>query len=549
MPLTAAATGTDDPCEIRGVAVAGDGATPRSGRTRWGLVVAAGAVALVLECVAVGWGTPRTWLPDLLVGLALLVGSALAWPRERSVAVLLAVAGACWFAGTALPAAAFLHVGPLLHVLITVPVWRPRTRLEGAAASAGWLVAVAMPSWQSDAGVAGVAVGLLVVLVARRSSASAPRRRARRLALRLGAVLSAAMLVGAALRAFGGGPDAAELALSLHQVAVVVVGLGLAAGAARPAHDGVTDLVVELHEAGPGAWRAALARALGDPGLQVGHVTDDGTYVDEGGRALALPSSGGSTTATFVERDGRPFAALLHDGATLADAALAEAVATATRLGDSNGALRREVGARMAEIDASRRRLLQAADVERAQLAQRLHDGVDRHLALLHARLARVAGPAADEGVARVLRELSHCRADLSALARGLRPQELDDGLAAAVRSLAGRTPVPVDVSVPEERFDPEVETAAWFVCSEAVANAVKHSGATRLTVTVARAGPRLVVAVGDEGSGGADLSAGTGLRGLADRVETLHGRLDVLSPPGGGTVVRAELPLDGARG
>ena len=134
--------------------------------------------------------------------------------------------------------------------------------------------------------------------------------------------------------------------------------------------------------------------------------------------------------------------------------------------------------------------------------------------------------------------------AELRELARGLHPAVLEHGLAAALQALAARSTVATTVSYePPGRFPEAVELAAYFVASEALANAGKYAQATNVTMRVWRAGPIATIEIADDGVGGADDSAGTGLRGLADRVEALQGSLRVVSPPGIGTVVTAELP------
>jgi signal transduction histidine kinase len=150
------------------------------------------------------------------------------------------------------------------------------------------------------------------------------------------------------------------------------------------------------------------------------------------------------------------------------------------------------------------------------------------------------------EALADVADALVAARAELREFARGLHPATLtESGLEAAVQELAGRTPFPVDVSVSGTRFPPAVEAAAYFVCSESLANVAKYARASHVQIAIAREGGRLVVAVSDDGIGGADPSTGSGLRGLGDRIATLGGRLTVASPLEGGTRVAAELPCD----
>jgi signal transduction histidine kinase len=139
--------------------------------------------------------------------------------------------------------------------------------------------------------------------------------------------------------------------------------------------------------------------------------------------------------------------------------------------------------------------------------------------------------------------ELAGAITDLRELANGVRPAYLDNGLELALRELAGRTPVPVDVHAGPDRFPADVEATAYFVACEALANAVKHADATAIEVRTVRQDGRLVMTVCDDGVGGAEPSGGSGLRGLADRVTALGGRMHVDSPLGRGTTLTAELP------
>jgi PAS domain S-box-containing protein len=202
------------------------------------------------------------------------------------------------------------------------------------------------------------------------------------------------------------------------------------------------------------------------------------------------------------------------------------------------------------ELRDSRKRLLQAGDAERRRLERNLHDGAQQRLVSLSLALrlaqaklttdpveaSKLLGSASDE-LAQALEELRE-------LARGIHPAVLSDrGLSAALEALAGRAPLPVEVLTPEERLPPPVEAAAYYVVSEALTNVAKYAQASSVDVRVTRLNGRALVEVADDGVGGADPLAGSGLRGLADRVEALDGRLHVESAPGKGTVIRAEIP------
>ena len=203
------------------------------------------------------------------------------------------------------------------------------------------------------------------------------------------------------------------------------------------------------------------------------------------------------------------------------------------------------------QLAASRARIVAAGDAERRRLERNLHDGAQQRLVTtaLTLRLAerRLDGdPAAvRELLARAHAEVEEAVGELRELARGLHPAVLTDrGLGAALEALASRAPVPVDVvGAPGERLPERVEAAAYYVVSEALTNVAKYARASVVRVEVQRPDDRLVVTVSDDGVGGADAAGGSGLRGLADRVEALGGRLDVASPPGAGTTLRASLP------
>jgi signal transduction histidine kinase len=210
--------------------------------------------------------------------------------------------------------------------------------------------------------------------------------------------------------------------------------------------------------------------------------------------------------------------------------------------------------AERARARASRGRLVAAADEERRRLERNLHDGAQQRLVSLSValRLAQArldADPdAARELLAGASEELAQALEELRELARGIHPAVLTDrGLAAALVSLALRTPLPVELDLPAERLPAPVEAAAYYVVAEAVTNVVKHAGASSVSVRVAEEGATVAVEVADDGVGAGEASSGSGLRGLADRVAALDGRLRVESPPGGGTRVVAEIPLPAA--
>ena len=195
----------------------------------------------------------------------------------------------------------------------------------------------------------------------------------------------------------------------------------------------------------------------------------------------------------------------------------------------------------------SRARVVEAADAERRRVGRDLHDGAQQRLLAVTnlLRVARRKPETAEALLARAEEELTAAHAELRELARGLHPVALAErGLPAAIESLCGSSAVPVERVVCDDTLPEPVAAAAYFVIAECLANAARYGRATGIRVHVAREGDELRVEVADDGVGGADPTKGTGLRGLADRVDVLGGRLEIGSPPGEGTTVRAFIPI-----
>ena len=230
---------------------------------------------------------------------------------------------------------------------------------------------------------------------------------------------------------------------------------------------------------------------------------------------------------------------------------LGAAVATARGLSDDNEHLHAEIRRQLEEVRASRARIVQAAEVERRRIERDLHDGAQQRLAslactlgLAQAQLEPDSKGELEDTLARASRELSAAHSELRELARGIHPPVLvQGGIRAAVESLAEQCTVPVDVTVPPWRYPALLEATAYFVVCEALTNVAKHAGATAAHVDIDQADGHLVVQVVDDGVGGVDVTRGTGLTGLADRVAALEGQLRIDSRRGRGTTIRAELP------
>ena len=330
------------------------------------------------------------------------------------------------------------------------------------------------------------------------------------------------------------------------------LGLGLIWG--RTARSAVADLVVELERTPPGSVRDALARTLGDPSLELAlWLPERSSYVDSRGRPFELPLHDSDRALTVLGSPEAPVAALVHDPVLLERRGLLEAAGAAARLALENERLQAELRAQLAELRASRTRIVQAGDEERRRLERNLHDGAQQRLLSLGLALQLARGELGAEanGASELLgeaeEELRAALDELRELARGIHPAILtDQGLAAALRSLAERCPVPVAISaLPDDRLDESIEAAAYFLVSESLANCVKHAHASNVRISVLRRDGTAVVDIEDDGVGGADAGCGSGLRGLSDRVQALDGTLRIESPPGGGTQIHAEIPCE----
>ena len=204
------------------------------------------------------------------------------------------------------------------------------------------------------------------------------------------------------------------------------------------------------------------------------------------------------------------------------------------------------------QLTASRARIVEASVAERRRLERNLHDGAQQRLVTLavHLRIAQESlreDPAAAEAMlASVGEELKLALEELRELARGLHPAVLTDrGLEPALQSLANRAPFPVEiVGVPPARLDEGVEAAVYYVVAESLTNAAKHADASEARIEITATKAEVIVEISDNGSGGASMDSGSGIRGLADRIDALGGQFGLTSPSGGGTVVRAALPL-----
>lgn len=536
----------------------------------------------------------------LVVGWA-YIGSGLIARRQRPdnrLGALMVFIGFAWFATfladahTSLPftlgkALESVYLLGFVYLVLSFPTGRLRSKLDlGLVVAAVVLVTVVEVVWllfadsrsqicsdcprnafevtRNDSVANGLLQGqrtvgvvlsvfTVVLLVRRWLRASPPERRVGAPVLWAGSAMFAALAISVGNDIFGhplGLGPAWTRSLVFASIPIAVLAVLLQRRLARGA---VAGLVVEL---GAGATsvdlREALARALGDPSLELAYwVPASARYVDSGGSPVELPEPESERAATVVEREGEPIAALIHDSALAENDELVTSVCAAAGLTLENARLQAELRARLAELQASRARLVTATESERRRIERDLHDGTQQRLVsiamtlgLAESKLA--ADRPAVEPVLREAREaLALALAELRELTQGIRPAILvERGLAAALDDLSRRAALPVQLGVSiAGRLPEQVEGAAYFVASEALANAAKHSHASEVRLAALREDRVLVLEVADDGIGGAAAGGGSGLRGLADRVEALGGRLTVSSPPGRGTTLRAEIP------
>jgi hypothetical protein len=476
---------------------------------------------------------------DLLVGVVWIGVAVSLWPQERTrrAAAISAGFAAAWLAGSIEPTLVVLHRGPLMHLVLAYPAGRLDSGIARLVVGVAYIQGALGGGLDGPGWTLAFATVFVASASVRALAATGAVRRSRLVPVAVSAGIGTVLAIGAASRLAGGDADV----LLAYQLVLIVAGAAVAADLriARWSQATIAGLVVDLGErAVGGVVRDRLARAIGDPTLNVAYVLDDSRPpVDEHGQVVELPADRDPRVVTPVDLAGRRLALLIHDPAALADRSVIDGATGALSVAVANAQLQTTVRASVAGVEASTRRLLDAADAERRRFGSELRADVEPLL-----REAADELRAADAEASLIAR-VDAVRGQLFRLAGGLDPVMLDErGLGAALRELADQAGMPVSVSVPDERFPPEVEKCVWFTCSEAVANALKHARASRLEIAVRTAGGVLDVVVSDDGVGGADPATGSGLRRLAGRVESAGGSLAVHSPPGGGTRVVAEL-------
>ena len=417
---------------------------------------------------------------------------------------------------------------------------------------------------QSVVDVASVVINLIGVvlivfvlrsLIRRWRTATRAERRLYTPMYAAGVALMIALIGNLVLQSANSDSNAADIAFVISLVPFALVPylfLGSLVRARLLEGGAVTRLMRRLNETPrAGHLRDALAEALEDSSLELVYwLPERQGYVDFRGRDYELPTDDPSRAIHTVARDGECVAAIIHDALAEAEPHV-QAVGAAASLALMNERLEAELRAKVDELRRSRERMLRIGLEERRRLERDLHDGAQQRLVsmALNIRIARAKlneDPlAADQLLETAGQELDSALAELRELARGIHPAVLTDrGLATALETLASRAPVPVELAeLPAGRLPEAVELAAYFVVAEGLTNVAKYANATHATVGVARENGRLVVEVTDDGIGGANPEIGTGLRGLADRLAVLEGRLDIDSEQGRGTTLRAQIP------
>jgi signal transduction histidine kinase len=353
-----------------------------------------------------------------------------------------------------------------------------------------------------------------------------------------------------------------QVLLTVSLVAVASIPVSFVAGVAhtRNMRSRVADLMRITREgADRGLWAESLARTLRDASVRVYWWDEErGRYADASGTPIDVSESDLRNSHSYLPVAsplGVPIALIRHDRVLTDNMRLLDGVSSALRLSVDNGRLRSEIERTLEQVRQSRQRIVEAGVEARRRIERDLHDGAQQHLVSLGMRLrlaANSARSAGDEQLAGELEEtitmLNQSLRELRELAHGIHPSLLSSGgLALAVPELAGRCPVPVVVDVQAEGRLPElIESTAYFVLAEALANIAKHSGATRAWVRAHVVGDRLELVVRDNGMGGASLDGGTGMLGIADRVDAVDGSIELESPRGAGTTLTIRIPLGG---
>ena len=450
-----------------------------------GIPVAGVAVGVPTTLASATASSYFSWFPDFVVGWLFFAAAGWAYRSSRVTTAYGVLIGCLWFAGSVLPFASLWHRGAIAQLVLVWALVRPRR--------AGVIVAVvsayALNLVPTIAGRPDVSIAFAAVLIAVGAVRSVTRRGGS-----VPLIVSISFGLGVsgahAIQAGAPGPSGVYSGLLVYEAGVAGIALTLAMFAGRPTSLDPTDVLLDLRRRRPtrAGGGAILKRALGD--------------VD--------------------------------------DPALLEALATADRLTTTGAELEREANSRLRALIESRDRLAAAETQERARILRLLGEELDPLYEDVRAALAALPPSA---GAERMRHRVAESAAEIDSLRAGLLAPTGDAPLASEIVELGSRSPIPVKVRGLPRSLPAALAEAVRYMCSEAILNAVKHSGASSIEIRGRRRVRRWVIDITDDGRGRGAARSGTGLRGISERARQVGARIQVTSPPGGGTRVSIELP------
>jgi len=560
-------------------------------------VIQVGALAVVaLACYAEALYSSRTWssvLVDIVPGSSFVLAGLIAWslrPGNRVGLLMIGVGVGLLTVDVALqdrvsrvwqPAGVLLvFISPLwavvlIHLLLAFPGGRLVSRLDRVVVRSFYAVVplaallaivagdpvlgkISQPAFDIEVPAAGpIYAACLVIgsaLVIRRWFLGGRARRRSMSPVFWPMVPITILFLLATVAVLG---RSITVLATVFPLFLVALPAGILIGLLRAGLDmsSVGDLVVKLSGGlAPEQLQPALAHALHDPSLEVAYwLPAQEFFADLEGLRIELPTADSERAVSILGDPGSPVAALVYDSSLVDEGQLVGTAAAAVHLALQNARLQVQLRAQLEEVRQSRARLVEAADIERQRVERDLHDGAQQQLVNLLLSLQvtktealRHSDPETASRVETNIADLKQALDELRELARGIHPTILTQaGLVPAIRSLTERCPIPVEVTgeLGDVRLEAPLEAALYFVVSESITNAIKYSQGKRVCVSLGRRSGFAIVEVSDDGVGGADLSVGSGLRGLTDRVAAVGGRLVVKSGRAGGTTIRAEVP------
>jgi signal transduction histidine kinase len=568
--------------------------------------IACGTIALAIGAwaVALSWPAqgPSWWLvvPSRVAGAVIIQVGVAGWMRLPSprIGQLLVLCGFFYYLQFLRGSHGLLFaVGFCLayawaavagHIWLSWPSGRLRSRSEHLFVICAYIAAIGSqviryladkpkPPWDiyirqpgSLTGTIGSAAAVVIgvaglAIVARRWMRSTPVRRRPSWPVWLAIAVAGGVKLTEAAVSVANGPFRLQVDLAaLFPITVIALVPPLFVTrwlTTRFAHSGVTGLLVDLERddgliTDPGSLQQALGRALGDPSLTIAYPSDSGDYVDIRGRPVTIAASSGDRSVTKVSRRAQLIAVISHDAALSEQREVTDAAVAVAGLAIENARLHANLQAQLEQLSTSRLMLAQTAFDERLRIQRDLHDGAQQRfigvLVLLDTARRLLAhecptAPDAANAVNSAHRELTDALRGLRDLVQGIYPAILiEHGLRAAIENLADSAPIPVTFTVTGKRWPKHAEITTYFVISEALANAYKHSGASQATVRVNSDDTELRAEVADDGRGGA--KPGSGMTGLRHRLDAVGGTLRIASEPGRGTTLVATIPAQPAR-